>query len=72
MLDIRPVAREEADTFIRAKHRHHGVPTGAEAVAVFTEGNMIVVPGYGVTNETRDEFVAAQRTGFNVVPWESI
>lgn len=29
MVELRPITRDEADTFIRQHHRHHGVPVGA-------------------------------------------
>ena len=47
----------------------NGVPTGAAAVEAFTGGNMIVVPGYGVTNDTVAQFIAAQRTGFEIAAY---
>lgn len=28
-VELRPITRDEADAFIRARHRHHGVPVGA-------------------------------------------
>lgn len=28
-IDLRPITRDEGDAFIRAHHRHHGVPVGA-------------------------------------------
>lgn len=47
-----------------------GVPSGAAAVAAFTGGNMIVVPGYGIQTEAEvAQFIAAQRTGFQIAPW---
>lgn len=47
-----------------------GVPTGAEAVAAFTGGNMIVIPGYGITtNQEREDWIEAQRLGFEIAPY---
>lgn len=48
----------------------NGVPTGAEAVAAMTGGNFIVVPGYGVEGQEQiAQFIAAQRTGFEIAPY---
>lgn len=49
------------------------VPTGQAAVAALTGGNFIVVPGYGIEGEEQiAQFIAAQRTGFNIVPYEML
>lgn len=43
-----------------------GIPTGAEAVAALTSGNMIVVPGYGIDDNSKDEWIAGQLAGFAI------
>ncbi len=43
-----------------------GVPSGAAAVAAFTDVNMIVVPGYGIDHSSKDEWIAGQLAGFAI------
>ena len=49
MTSLRPVTRDEGDAFVRAHHRHHGVPVGAlwRHAAQDDDGNLIGVAVVG-------------------------
>lgn len=44
------------------------VPSGAEAVAACIDGNMIVIPGYGV--QDAGPFIAGMMEGYDLVEYE--
>lgn len=45
-----------------------GVPSGAEAVAACINGNMVVIPGYGV--QDAGPFIAGMKEGYDLVEYE--
>lgn len=46
-----------------------GIPTGAEAVAALTGGNLKIVAGYGIDDSSKDEWIAGQLAGFAIQPY---